>query len=144
MAKTYAVCEKCGQMNRVEIKSDKEAVCGSCKTALPIHGAVVDASDATFKKLVANSPIPVVVDVWASWCGPCRAFAPVFKETSEKFAGRLVFIKLDSEASPQTAGELGIRSIPSILVFKNGREVARQSGALPREQFAQWLEPFTR
>ena len=144
MEKTYAVCEKCGQMNRVEVNSEKAAVCGSCKSELPLHDAVVDGSDRSFGKLIAKSPLPVVIDVWAEWCGPCRAFAPTFKDASGKFAGRVVFVKLDSEKNPQTANQLGIRSIPTVMIFKGGVEVARQSGALPRDQFDRWLEQSIR
>jgi thioredoxin 2 len=142
--KTYAVCEKCGQMNRVEVNPSKAAVCGSCKAELPLHEAVVNGSDRSFGKLIAKSPLPVVVDVWAQWCGPCRAFAPTFKDASDKFAGRVVFVKLDSEKNQQTASQLGIRSIPTVMIFKNGVEVTRQSGAMPSEQFGQWLEQHTR
>lgn len=140
MAKTYSVCENCSQMNRVELNSGKAAVCGACNADLPVHGALIDGSDKAFAKLIAKSPLPVVVDVWAQWCGPCRSFAPTFKEASETFAGKVVFIKLDSEKNQQSAGRLGIRSIPTILIFKDGVEVARQSGAMPSEQFASWLE----
>ena len=140
MEKTYSVCENCGQMNRVELNSGRAAVCGACKAELPVHGALIDGSDKAFAKLIGKSPLPVVVDVWAQWCGPCRSFAPTFKEASENFAGKVVFVKLDSEKNQQSAGQLGIRSIPTILIFRNGVEVARQSGAMPSEQFAHWLK----
>ncbi len=140
MAKTYSVCEKCDQMNRVDLNSGKAAVCGACKAELPVHGALIDGSDKAFAKLIAKSPLPVVVDVWAQWCGPCRSFAPTFKEASENFAGKVVFIKLDSEKNQQSAGRLGIRSIPTILIFKDGVEVTRQSGTMQSEQFAHWLD----
>ncbi|MBL7555234.1 MAG: thioredoxin TrxC [Bdellovibrionaceae bacterium] len=144
MGKTYSVCEKCGQMNRVDLNTNKSAVCGSCKTELPVYGALIDGSDKTFQKLIAKSPLPVVVDVWAQWCGPCRSFAPTFKEASENFAGKIVFVKLDSDKNQQSAGQLGIRSIPTILIFRDGVEIARQSGAIPSEQFAHWLEQSIR
>jgi thioredoxin 2 len=140
MKQTYVVCDKCGQMNRVELNTKKEAICGACKSILALHGAVVDASDQSFQKLIAKSPLPVIVDAWAQWCGPCRAFAPTFKEASDEFAGLAVFAKLDTEKNQHSASQLGIRSIPTLLVFKNGVEVTRLSGALPREQFKQWLE----
>ncbi len=139
MEQTYAVCDQCGQLNRVQLKTNKEAICGACKAALPIHGAVVEAADRSLSKLIAKSPLPVVIDVWAQWCGPCRAFAPTFKEASDKFAGKAVFVKLDSENNPGSAGQLGIQSIPTILVFKNGTEVTRQSGAMGSEHFSHWL-----
>ena len=144
MRKTYSVCEKCSQMNRVDLNSNKAAVCGACKAELPVHGALIDGSDKGFQKLIAKSPLPVVVDVWAQWCGPCRSFAPTFKEASENFAGKVVFVKLDSEKNQQSAGRLGIRSIPTILIFRDGVEIARQSGDMPSEQFALWLEQSIR
>lgn len=140
MEKTYCVCDKCGQLNRVEINPNKEAVCGACKAKLPFLGAIIEGSDKSFQKLIAKSPLPVVVDVWAQWCGPCRAFAPTFKDASAKFAGKVVFVKLDSEKNQKTASQLSIRSIPTILVFKNGLEVMRQSGAMQSDHFGQWLE----
>lgn len=79
------------------------------------------------------------MDVWAEWCGPCKSFAPVFAQAATQLAGKCRLAKLDSEANQQLSGQLGIRSIPSLIVFKNGREVARQSGALPLAQLLAWL-----
>lgn len=143
MNQTYAVCERCKKLNRVSLDGGKMPVCGSCKSDLPLHGAVVDASDSTLPILVSKSPLTVVVDVWAPWCGPCRAFAPTFQEFSDRYAGKAVFVKLNSDQNQQTAGAFGIRGIPTLLVFKNGKEVTRQSGAIPAEQFAQWLDRYT-
>lgn len=140
MSETYVVCEKCNRMNRVPLGKQKEAICGSCKTSLPIHDAVVDANDNTLQTLIAKSPLPIVVDVWAPWCGPCRSFAPTFEEFSSQYAGKVVFVKLNSDKHKQMAGRLGIRGIPTILVFKNGAEVTRESGAIPKEHFGRWLD----
>lgn len=139
MSQTYAVCDKCGQTNRVVLNSEKQAICGSCKSALAVHGAIVEGTDKGLEKLIQKSPLPIVVDVWAPWCGPCRAFAPTFEASSHQYAGKVVFVKLNSDENQQTAGRLGIRGIPTVLIFKNGQELARQSGAMPREQFNQWL-----
>lgn len=143
-AHTFAICEKCKKLNRVRLGENKSPICGSCKAELPVHGAVVDGSDSTLHKLIEKSPLAVVVDVWAPWCGPCRAFAPTFEEFSKQFAGKVVFAKLNSDQNQQFAGMLGIRGIPTILVFKNGKEVTRQSGAIPKEQFGQWLNQYVR
>jgi thioredoxin 2 len=126
-------------MNRVDTDADKEAVCGACKAPLHIHGAVVEGTDKSLQTLIKKSPLPVVVDVWAPWCGPCRAFAPTFESLSAKYAGKVVFVKLNSDQNQQTSSGLGIRGIPTVLIFKNGVEVTRQSGAMPEDQFAQWL-----
>lgn len=139
---TYVVCDKCQRLNRVRVETDKTPVCGECKAELPIHGAVVDGSDRSLPTLIRKSSLPVIVDVWAPWCAPCRAFAPTFEEFSTRYAGKAVFVKLNSETNQQSAGSLGIRSIPSIIVFKNGSEVTRQSGAIPRDRFSQWLDQF--
>lgn len=139
MASTYAICDSCKKINRVSLNENKTPICGSCKSELPIHGAVVEGSDSNLQSLIQKSPVPVVVDVWAPWCGPCRSFAPTFEELSKQFAGQFVFVKLNSDENQQTAGRLGIRGIPTLLIFKQGQEVTRQSGALPREYFSQWL-----
>lgn len=144
MSQTYVVCEKCGQTNRANVTPDKDPVCGSCKALLPVHGAIVEGSDRTLQKLIHKSPLPIVVDMWAPWCSPCRAFAPTFEASSGNYAGKVVFVKLNTDDNQQTANQLGIQGIPTVLVFKNGKEVARQSGAMPREQFIQWLEQVTR
>ena len=136
---TFAVCENCKRLNRVHLGEERSPVCGACKADLPLQGAVVEASDSTLQTLINKSPLPIVVDVWAPWCGPCRAFAPVFHELSEKYAGKVVFVKLNSEENQQSATRLGIRGIPTIVLYKNGIELERQSGALPREHFSQWL-----
>ena len=139
MSLTYSICEKCGQTNRVAINAEKEPICGSCKTSLLIHGAIVEGTDRTLVKLIQKSPLPVVVDVWAPWCGPCRAFAPTFESASVDFAGKIVFVKLNSDMNQMTAGRFGIRGIPTVLLFEKGNEIARQSGAMPKEQFSLWL-----
>jgi thioredoxin 2 len=139
MASTYAICDSCKKINRVSLNENKTPICGNCKSELPIHGAVVEGNDSNLQSLIQKSPVPVVVDVWAPWCGPCRSFAPTFEELSKQFAGQFVFVKLNSDENQQTAGRLGIRGIPTLLIFKQGQEVTRQSGALPREYFSQWL-----
>ncbi len=144
MAETYVACEKCAQLNRVQLGSKKEPFCGACKAPLALHGAVVEGHDSSLQNLIAKSPLPVVVDVWAPWCGPCRAFAPTFEDFSQVYAGQVVFVKLNSDSNQKSAAQFGIRGIPTILVFKNGTEVTRQSGVIPREQFGPWLDQFTK
>lgn len=139
MQQTYAVCESCNQLNRINLKNNKTAICGSCKSDLPVSGAVVESSDQSLLKLIQKSPLPIVVDVWAPWCGPCRSFAPTFQAMSEKFIGKYVFTKINSEENPKFSQQLGVRGIPILLIFKNGREVARQSGAMPSQMFESWL-----
>ena len=83
--------------------------------------------------------LPLLVDVWAEWCGPCKSFAPTFEQAATQLSGRVRLAKLDSEANQQLSAQLGIRSIPSLILFKDGREVARQSGAMPLQQLMAWL-----
>lgn len=141
---TFVVCESCKRLNRVHLGGSKSPVCGACKSNLPLHGAVVEASDSTFRTLINKSPLAVVVDVWAPWCGPCRAFAPTFQEFSDLYAGKVVFVKLNSDQNKKVAETLGVRGIPTIMIFKNGAELARQAGAIPRERFGPWLDQYTR
>ncbi|MBS1963574.1 MAG: thioredoxin TrxC [Bdellovibrionales bacterium] len=137
---TLVICPKCGKSNRVPLGvARKSPICGNCKTDLPLHGAVQEVDFARLRRLVEASDRPVVVDFWASWCGPCRIFAPTFAKTAELASDRFVFAKLNTEESPEAAQAYGIRGIPTLIVFKDGREVDRQSGAIPETAFVQYL-----
>ena len=102
--------------------------------------SLVHLSDASFDQEVIKSDLPVIVDFWAAWCGPCRIIGPIFEELSNDYAGRLKFGTVDVEVCPATAGQYGIRSIPSLLVFKNGRVVDTIVGALPKAALAQKID----
>ena len=101
--------------------------------------AVIDLTKENFEQVITSNPT-VIVDFWAPWCGPCRMMAPAYEEAAAKLAPKVRLAKLDTEAEPQIAGRFGIRSIPTIIAFKNGREVARQSGALGLPQLLQWVD----
>ena len=138
---TYAPCSKCHRLNRIPLSAEgRVAVCGACQTSIPIHGGVVEVDAVGLQKLIQKSPLPVVVDFWAPWCGPCRMFAPTYQQAAKDLEGRFVFAKLDTEAHPEGAAPHGIRSIPTLMVFQNGREKKRQSGAAPLESFKGWLQ----
>lgn len=132
------VCATCGQANRVPVARLMDAPkCGSCGDPL-VTGKVAELDVATHDRMVKGDDLPVVVDYWAPWCGPCRMMAPEFARAAGMLEPEMRLVKLNSEAEPQVAATLGIRGIPTLLLYRGGREVARQSGAMDAASIAGW------
>ena len=138
-------CAGCGARNRVpraRLGPSSQAVCGRCQRALPVDTAPVVVTDATFAVEVERWPLPVVVDLWASWCPPCRMIAPVVEQLADELAGRVRFAKVDVDGSPATSARFDVRNIPTLLVMNRGREVDRIVGAVPKAEILRRLAPL--
>ncbi|MBS98593.1 MAG: thioredoxin TrxC [Oceanospirillaceae bacterium] len=135
-------CPSCFVTNRVPVDRLAQApVCGRCGAPL-FQGRPVATNEAQFEKLIANTELPVVVDFWADWCGPCKMMAPIFEQAARSFEPRCRFVKVDTEQAPGLSARYGIRSIPTLIVFRDGREVGRQAGALDRSALERWVGEF--
>ena len=133
-------CPHCDTLNRVpQERLEQQPTCGKCKQRLFI-GEPIDLTSANFSYHANKSELPLIVDFWASWCGPCKSFAPVFSQAAQKWEPTFRFGKLNTEEQQAIAAQFNIRSIPTLMVFKQGKVIAQQSGAMPASSFNQWLE----
>ena len=138
----HICCPNCHAVNRVEAsRIDEKATCGRCKKPIFGGGPVILTAENAPAQLGKND-LPVVIYFWAEWCGPCKSFGPTFEESARKLDTKIRFAKLDTEAEQSLAGQFNIRSIPTLVIMKGGREVARQSGAMPSAQFEAWLAEY--
>lgn len=129
------VCAACGRTNRLAYASlDRTSRCGHCRTELPPPGAPVETPSAdAFDAVVQGTPLPIVVDFWAPWCGPCRAVAPELEKVARRQAGRWLVLKVNTEALGELGQRFRIQSIPTMAIFSGGRELTRTSGARPAD-----------
>lgn len=140
----YVICKACGTTNRVPLGRDNGGIrCGRCRRPLLLrifgNGKPIEVDEANFEREVIKSPVPVLLDCWAPWCGPCRMVAPVMDQLARKYSGRVKVAKLNTDENPRVTSDYGILSIPTLLILKDGKLVDRMVGAIPRGEIEKRL-----
>lgn len=134
-------CPACGTGNRIAYaRLDQQGRCGTCKAGLPLVATPVEMTSVeAFAALVGKSPLPVVIDFWAAWCGPCQVMAPEFAKAASQAAGEAIFIKVNTDEQTQIASQFRIQGIPAFALIKSGKVIAQTSGFHPAERFLTWM-----
>ncbi|WP_329453997.1 thioredoxin [Streptomyces sp. NBC_01497] len=134
---TTVTCPNCGRGNRIPVAAQGRPKCGHCGQPLPW---IVDAGDDDFVDIAENATTPVVVDLWATWCGPCRMVSPALEEVARDLAGRIKLVKVDIDRNPSLSRRFEVQAVPTLLVMDQGETVARQAGAAPAPALRSWVE----
>jgi thioredoxin 2 len=137
MTAEIVVCEVCGKKNRVPAAASGTPRCGNCHSPLPW---IAEADDTTFAAVVEQTALPVLVDLWAPWCGPCHMVSPALEKLASEYKGRLKLVKVNVDSSPQVAQRFEARSIPMMLLMRGADVLATQIGAAPEDHLRRWLE----
>jgi thioredoxin 2 len=142
MSDRYFQCSACGGLNRIPAdRLSQGPKCGRCSQPLSVRGEPIHLDDDGLEKLVHQSPVPVLVDFYADWCGPCRALAPTLAQVAAQYAGSLFVVKVDTEKDRRTAQSLGVQGIPAVFLFKDGKVADKAVGLRPLPFWMQWLQP---